>query len=451
MATVHDQVKEMNAQRIRAVEAGREILERAISEKRAATAEELASYKRTEDEVNRLEQTRDALLSSDAAREEVQAVNEELRRVATPSEREQMNKSDKQLADDIRSMFRPPARAGDSLQSSLRQIDALDLDLSVPAAYFKAKRMGMPFSELRVVATDDASSGGSLTVPSLVANTIYAYMTQSVSVRRLARIITTAGGGPMSFPRVATHSIGTQIATQSTAVSGTDPVLGSMILNSYDFGELCAVSADMLEDSGVDVIGFVGEQIGRALGQVTGTKYVTGSGSSTPTGVVTAAPVGAGGTVATGGTTIFPTGPVDPFIDLQYSIADGYRQNGAAFLVNQLTAAQLRKARDGAGGTIGQYLWQPSPTVGMIPGDPDRFLGEPILSDPNVASIASNAKIAVYGDWSAFYVRDVGTLRLERSNDLYFNLNQVAFRGILRTDSNLIDTKALNILKMSVA
>jgi HK97 family phage major capsid protein len=110
----------------------------------------------------------------------------------------------------------------------------------------------------------------------------------------------------------------------------------------------------------------------------------------------------------------------------------------------------LRKARE-TGGTAGAYLWQPSPTVGVIPGQPDRFLGDPIYSDANIASIASNAKIAVYGDWSAFYIRDVAGLRLERSNDLYFNLNQVAFRGILRTDSNLIDTRALNVLKMSVS
>src|SRR5690349_1723857 len=43
------------------------------------------------------------------------------------------------------------------------------------------------------------------------------------------------------------------------------------------------------------------------------------------------------------------------------------------------------------------------------------------------------------------------SLRLERSNDLYFDLNQTAFRGVLRSDSNCIDSRALNVLKMSVA
>ncbi len=42
--------------------------------------------------------------------------------------------------------------------------------------------------------------------------------------------------------------------------------------------------------------------------------------------------------------------------------------------------------------------------------------------------------------------------RLERSDDLKFDLNQTVFRGLLRTDGNLVDTQgpAINILKQSV-
>ena len=49
-------------------------------------------------------------------------------------------------------------------------------------------------------------------------------------------------------------------------------------------------------------------------------------------------------------------------------------------------------------------------------------------------------------------MRDVVALRLERSNDIYFHLNQVAFRGLLRTDGNLVDTQgpAINIIKRRV-
>jgi HK97 family phage major capsid protein len=263
-------------------------------------------------------------------------------------------------------------------------------------------------------------------------------------------IITTSGGNAMNFPRVATHGIATQVATQDTVFGGTNPVIGMMTLNAYDYGQLTAVSNDMLEDSGVDVLGFVTQNIGRAIGQLTATAYVTGSGSSQPQGIEGA--VTGAGTIASGGSLFgLPAGQeLEKLIDLQYSVVDSYRQNGAAWLMRDLTGARLRKIRDGAGGTAGQFVWQPSPTVGAIGGQPDTFLGDPVYFDPNVASMASNAKIVFYGDWSAYWIRDTRNFRLERSDDLYFDKNQVAFRGLLRTDGDLIDTAAINALKQSV-
>lgn len=450
MATAEERVRDINAERMNVWNQAQEITARA-EKAGGVTAEDKAHFDTAMKRIDEIDSLREMILSSDKAKQEVETVNEELRRATTSDERKTMDRRDQQAGDDIRSLFRTGRDGSDF--SNLRQLDALNIDLSVPAAYFRALRQGMPFSELRTYQTDAGSTGGSLTVPTTVANTIYAFLVNSNSIRRISRVITTAGGNPMSFPRVTTHSIGTQIINQTTAVTAGTAVLGNMTLSAFDFGQLSAVSNDMLEDSAVDVVGFVGEQIGRSLGIATGVAYAVGTGTSVPTGIITAAPVGASGTVATGGTTLDGvnaiSGLVDPFIDLQYSVADAYRSNGCAFLVHQTTAGKLRKARE-TGGTAGAYLWQPSPTVGVIPGTPDRFLGDPIYSDANIASIASNAKIAVYGDWSAFYIRDVAGLRLERSNDLYFNLNQVAFRGILRTDSNLIDTKALNVLKMSV-
>jgi HK97 family phage major capsid protein len=54
-----------------------------------------------------------------------------------------------------------------------------------------------------------------------------------------------------------------------------------------------------------------------------------------------------------------------------------------------------------------------------------------------------------FGDWSSYWIRDVQGLRIERSNDLAFATNQTAFRGLLRTDGNLVDTQgpAINVMR----
>lgn len=444
MAGIEEQVKSLNAQKLKTWEAAKEILDRALERGETMTAEESAQYKKMSDDITRIDNTRDAITSSYHAQEEFHRVNDELERVSTPLEREDRSNRDKQMEADIKSFFRRDHHT--------KGVGALEIDLTGPARIYDHARHGVPLQELRVLQTDAGASGGSLTVPTTVATSIYAYMTASVAMRRIgATIITTDGGNAMNFPKVSTHGIGTQVASQTTAFAGTDPVLTQMTLNAFDFGQLVAISNDMLEDSGVDVLGFVTRQIGRAIGQVTATGYVTGSGSSTIQGIQGAV-VGAG-TVATGGSLILgPAGAqLEKLIDVQYSVVDSYRQNGAAWLMRDLTGATIRKIRDGAGGTAGQFVWQPSPTVGAIGGQPDTFLGDPVYFDPNVASMASGATIVYYGDWSAYYIRDTKNFRLERSDDLLFNLNQIAFRGILRTDGDLIDRNAINALVQVVA
>lgn len=441
---IEEKIKDLNDRRMSAWDKGNEIIETADKRGDGMSAEEKQAFDRTQAEVMRLDTMREALTSSETAERTRDTINDEFRRVSTPDDRENRAAADKRMEDDIKSFFRR--------EHHTKGVGALEIDLTTPARIYDHARHGLPVDEFRaVIATDTGASGGSLTVPTTVATSIYAYMTASVAMRRIGcTIITTDSGNAMNFPRVATHGIGTQIATQDTAFSGTNPILGQMTLNAFDFGQLVAISSDMLEDSGVDVLSFVTRQIGRAIGQVTATQYVTGSGSSAPQGIEGAI-VGAG-TIASGGSLFgLPAGQeLEKLIDLQYSVVDSYRQNGAAWLMRDLTGARLRKIRDGAGGTAGQFVWQPSPTVGAIGGQPDTFLGDPVYFDPNVASMASNAKIVYYGDWSAYYIRDTRNFRLERSDDLLFDKNQIAFRGILRTDGDLIDSNAINVLKQSV-
>ena len=48
-------------------------------------------------------------------------------------------------------------------------------------------------------------------------------------------------------------------------------------------------------------------------------------------------------------------------------------------------------------------------------------------------------KSVVFGDFSAYYIRDVRELRVERSDDYTFNQDLVMFRALLRTDGDLVD------------
>lgn len=295
----------------------------------------------------------------------------------------------------------------------------------------------------------DTGSSGSL-VPTTLARRLYEYMEASIAAFRMPTTkITTDSGETMQFPRLNAHGIATQVIAQGTAIGGTDPTFARMTLDAYKYGQLVQVANEVLQDSGIDMAEFLGRDIGRAIGRVIDADLIAGTGSGEPQGMTTAVLTGAAGTVATGGSLLTPS--YENLVDLVFSVNDEYRNSqGVAFLFRDATAGNLMKLRDGAGGTVGAPLWQPSFMNGIQGGVPDRLLNYPFYTDPNVASLASNAKVAFFGDFSAYYIRQVGNVVIERSDDYAFNVDEATFRGKWRVDGDYIDLTAVNLLKMSV-
>lgn len=342
----------------------------------------------------------------------------------------------------IRAIASNPAGSGHSL----------DIDIRPAIVERDLMRSGMDASEARALAWDTGSVASA--VPVTTARSLYQYLEASIALFRMPTTkITTSTGEQMKFPKLAAHAIATQVSGQGTTLAGTDPTFASMTLDAYKYGELVIVANEVVQDTVIDIGQFLVRDMGRALGRKIDTDLAVGTGSGQPNGVMTAQ-VGAG-TVATGGSLITPT--YENLVDLVYSVNDEYRASGsAAWLMKDATAGNLRKLRDGAGGTVGAVLWDPSLTAGIQGGQPDRLLGFPVYTDPNIAALASNAKIVAFGDFSAYYIRTVGSIMVERDDSRYFDTDQIGFRAKWRVDGDCIDPTtggnvgAINILKQSV-
>jgi HK97 family phage major capsid protein len=84
----------------------------------------------------------------------------------------------------------------------------------------------------------------------------------------------------------------------------------------------------------------------------------------------------------------------------------------------------------------GRPIWEPS----MVLGSPDLLLGKPLVADPFMpASSVTGNKAILFGDFSQFFVRIVGPVRFERSDDFLFGSDLVAFRALIRGDGVLVD------------
>jgi HK97 family phage major capsid protein len=337
----------------------------------------------------------------------------------------------------------------DQLRSWLSGEQRGDFEINIEAARREkmAVRNGASPEELR--AMNYQTSSGSLVVPTALSRTLYEYLEAGIAGFRVgASVVNTATGEPIQFPTVGAHAIASGSIPQGTAVAGTDPTFGRVQLDSYKYGQLVAVSSELVSDSAFDISSWLARDIGRGLSRLVDTDLVVGVGTANPKGMTILAGAGTNTPIHTGGSLIAPS--YEKFVDTVYSVNDAYRAEGAAWLMKDSNAAVIRKLRDGAGGTVGAVLWEPSLTNGIQGGQPDRFLGYPVYTDPNCATAGSNAIVAVFGAFNEYVIRTVGNPVIEQDASVYFATDQVAFRGKWRVDGDHLDVSALNSLVQNV-
>ncbi|MCP3817827.1 phage major capsid protein [Streptomyces sp. A3M-1-3] len=286
--------------------------------------------------------------------------------------------------------------------------------------------------------TKGSATAGGNTVPTSFYERLMAHLIESSAILQTGpTVLNTSSGEQIQIPKTTAHSTAA-ITTEGSTITESDPAFGQVTLGAFKYGTIIQVSRELLTDTGVDLEGYLSMQAGRAIGNAFGAHMVTGTGTGQPRGIVTDATVGKTGATAGGLIT------ADDLIDLQYSVIAPYRASSSCFwVVKDATLGAIRKLK----GSDGQYIWQPS----LVASAPDLLLGKPIVTDPNVAGVATTAKSVVFGDMSQYFVRMAGGVRFERSDDFAFNSDLVTFRALLRADAALVDlTGAVKVFQGAV-
>lgn len=278
-----------------------------------------------------------------------------------------------------------------------------------------------------------SATGFGQTVAITFADSIYRKMRDVSTVMAAnARVLRTANGEPMIFPRQTGFASATWVA-EAAQLTESYPTVDTVSLGSHKLALIQYVSRELVEDNNVSLLAFLADDAGAAIGQALGSAFISGDGSGKPTGVLVDAATAVTAASATSVTT-------DELIDLQHSIPRVQRA-GAVFVLNDGTVAEVRKLKD----ANGQYIWQPSLTAGA----PDVLLGSPVLVDPAMPTTAAGNDAVLFGDLSGYLVRMVGGIRSERSDEFKFDTDVIAIRHIVRADGQLIDTTGIRVLTMA--
>jgi HK97 family phage major capsid protein len=383
-------IEQQMAQRATAWEAAKKILDVATAEKRDLSTEETQTYERISKELDERTATIEKLRADEAR---------ELR----------LDAATREIADQVRPVADAPRAERN--------------DNDVIRSMAKGEIRSHMFEKRDVVKTATGAP-----VPTSFYDQVIMLARTVGPMLQTSTVLNTASGENLQIPSLAQYSTAA-IVGEGTAISESDPIFNSFItLGAFKFSFLVQLSRELVEDSGVDILRFLADQTGNELGVRVNAALTTGSGTNQPKGIVVASAVG-----VTGGTGVTGAFTADNLIDLVYSVdTAGRRLAGSGFQMNAKSIGAMRKLKD----TAGNFVFQPALSADAN----DLLLGYPVFENPAMADTATSAKSVVFGHLPSYFVRSVGGIKLDRSDDFAFSTDLITFRATMRVDGNLPQT-----------
>lgn len=299
-------------------------------------------------------------------------------------------------------------------------------------------------SELRALSIATTTAGG-YTVPETTESRIVQKMYQASVIRSLATVRST----PDDRLIAVENGLGTaSIVNEAATISASDVSFSQVSVGAHKYATRITLSRELMADSVIDLESYLVDKLSMRIARAQEEHFWDGSDDAPPNGqpqgVITGATVGktaTAGQVSTG-----LTKPEDVF-DWLHSLSPQYR-SGAVILTSDEVVADIRKMREGSG--TGAFMWEPNgPSTAMRDGAAGTIAGVPYYICEFVDTIAANAVVGVYGQFSNYEIFDRGAT--EVFVDPYSNAPnwQVNVYVVKRTDAVRTLDDAFRTFKMN--
>lgn len=287
---------------------------------------------------------------------------------------------------------------------------------------------------LRAMNTGTATAGGNATFQSYLPDlqTEMKYFSPLVAK---ANVLNTADGNNFTLPRGSDVNNLMSIVAQSGSVgTSTDPTFDKVQVGAYTFRYVELVTYEMLQDAVFDVEGWITSRLAERAARTLEYYALQGTGSSQPTGLVTACKTADGNTPAV--TLAATNNKFYRFEDLfsLFAATDrAYRQDNTLIL-HDSSVWDLRRIKDSAG----RYIWDVNNTL-VQAAQPDKIAGYNYLVSNSIdASGAFSKNLAVFANLPRYVVRLVNDVQITRLNERYRDVGAIGFEVLMRFDANYI-------------
>lgn len=293
------------------------------------------------------------------------------------------------------------------------------------------------FVENRTQTAGTPAAGG-YTVPTTLATRIVEAMLDwgPMYDPGITDEMVTSSGNPFDIP--TNDDTGNTGAALAEGADPQDDNSGDLVFGEVSLAAFTRatpwlkVSHELLQDSIFNLEQFIARKIGERLGRLANRELTIGAGGANAArGISTAA---AQGKAAAAAAAI----AADELIDLQHSVNAAYRRSPSCrWMFADTTLQTIRKLKDGQG----NYLLQ----MGDVRVEaPDRVLGKPYAINDDVAPIATGNKSVLFGDFSRYTVRKVGSPLIGTVRERFWP--KVGMAGLIRFDGDLTDAGAVKAL-----
>ena len=218
----------------------------------------------------------------------------------------------------------------------------------------------------------------------------------------------------------------------------------SIELKGYSHGALSVISRKLLNNADINVTNFLTSKMAQAFAEFWEKELLVGTGAANNhmTGAISTTNL-----VATGNTTYTAANAakIDNLISLQLAIPQQYQKN-AMWIMNKAVFAELRKAKDGAGNYYLAY------GKGITSGFEWQFLGKPVYVSENMPEATTAGNIPVlYGDFAGMAMKISQNLEIQLMREKYIDKNAIGIVGWAECDSKIQNHQMIAGLKMAAA
>ena len=289
-------------------------------------------------------------------------------------------------------------------------------------------------------------SDGGYAVPRQIDAMIARELTEISPIRAIAQVVQTGSAGYRKL-----------VSTGGTASGWVSETAGRPETDTPNFAEIApptgelyanpAASQAMLDDAGFDLESWLASEIAMEFARAEGAAFVSGSGFDRPSGFLNAPATtdgdatrnfGALQYVASGDAGGFDANADAKLIDLVHTLKAGHRQ-GASFVMNSATLAEVRKLKT----ADGAFLWQP----GLVEGQPDRLLGYNVVEAEDMPDIGAGEFPIAFGNFRAGYLITERTAT-QILRDPFTNKPFVHFYATKRVGGQVLDSNAIKLLRI---